>query len=334
MTSAQAAAETILEPGLPIIDPHTHPRDGSYMLRDILADVHTGHNVLATVFVQITDSTFRVDGPEDFKYVGEVEFADGIAAQCAGGRYGAIRACHGIVGNARLMMGAGVAEVLDAMIRVGGGRLRGLRQSLNYHEDASGKVWRNQSKPVKGQMLDAKFREGFACLAPAGLSWDANIYHTQLPELVELARAFPQTTIIVNHGCTVLVQDDANNWPEAFAEWRAGLPDLAACPNVYMKLGGFMQATPVYEFQKRPGRPSSQDIATALRPGIEVLIGFFGAERCMFESCFPTEGRYVDYATLWNGFKRITADYSAEEKRALYTGTAARAYRLDTVIPH
>src|ERR1700756_3118782 len=99
--------EAILEPDLPIVDPHHHlwERPGwRYMLDDLLADTNTGHNIVATVFVQ-GRSTPRATGPERLKPVGETEFVSGVAAMSASGGYGKTRICAGIVGNVDFRFG-------------------------------------------------------------------------------------------------------------------------------------------------------------------------------------------------------------------------------------
>ncbi len=129
--------EPILEPDLPIIDPHHHlwDREGwRYLLDDLLADTNSGHNILATVFVQAR-AMLRADGPAEMKPVGEVEFVNGAAASTASGAYGKIRACAGIVGHADMMLGNRVEPVLAALDRAGGGRFRGIRHIVAYDAD-------------------------------------------------------------------------------------------------------------------------------------------------------------------------------------------------------
>src|SRR5580704_8703601 len=122
--------EAILEPELPIVDPHHHlverPETGRYLLAELLADTNSGHNIVATVYLEWL-SMYRADGPAEMRPVGEVEFANGVAAMAASGTYGKTKVCAGIVGHADLALGAGVAKVLEAMIASGGGRFRGIR---------------------------------------------------------------------------------------------------------------------------------------------------------------------------------------------------------------
>src|SRR3954462_1093365 len=151
--------EPILEPELPIIDPHHHLWDRGgwrYLLDELLADTNSGHNILATVFVQARAMN-RADGPEEMKPVGETEFVNGIAAMTASGIYGKIRACAGIVSHADLMLGARVEAVLEAHERAGGGRFRGIRHITAY--DADPQVMNPGNPAWAGMLMDAKFRE-------------------------------------------------------------------------------------------------------------------------------------------------------------------------------
>jgi predicted TIM-barrel fold metal-dependent hydrolase len=178
-------------------------------------------------------------------------------------------------------------------------------------------------------LADRRFREGFGCLAPLGLSFDAWLYHPQLPELADLARAFPGTTIVVNHvGGPIRVGPYAGRRDEAFAEWAASVADLARCPNVAMKIGGLGMRLLGFAFRDRAAPPGSAELAELWRPYVERCIESFGAERCMFESNFPVDKAYYGYRACWNAFKRLAAGASDDEKHALFAGTATRTYRL------
>ncbi|HKM72947.1 MAG TPA: amidohydrolase family protein [Stellaceae bacterium] len=191
--------EEIIEPGLEIVDPHHHlwVRPGNRFLIDqLLADTGSGHNITETVFIEC-GSMYRADGPVEMKPVGETEFVNGTAAMSASGQYGPTRLCRGIVGHADLRLGDGAARVLEAQIAAGDGRFRGIRHSVTW--DASDVLSRGRTNSPKGQMYDPTWRAGFARLAPLGLTFEAWLYHPQLPDLADLARAFPQTTIVLNH---------------------------------------------------------------------------------------------------------------------------------------
>jgi L-fuconolactonase len=245
----------------------------------------------------------------------------------ASGRYGKTRLCAGIVGHADLRLGDGVARVLEAQIAAGDGRFRGIRHSVTW--DASDTLSKARTNPPKGQMLDATWRAGFARLAPLGMTFEAWLYHPQLLELADLARAYPQTTIILNHvGGPIGIGPYKGKEAETFAQWKAGIAELGKCPNVVVKLGGVGMLMGMFDFYDHETPPSSADLATAYKPYIETCIAAFGADRSMFESNFPPDGASSSYPILWNAFKRLAANYSATEKAMLFGGTAKRVYRL------
>ncbi|HTT81150.1 MAG TPA: amidohydrolase family protein [Stellaceae bacterium] len=328
---ARRPPEAALEPELPIIDPHHHfwdtPARGRYLIDELLQDIGGGHNIVATVFVECR-SMYRREGPRELAPVGEVEFVNGIAAMSASGNYGSCRIAEGIVGGADLLLGARVRETLEAQIAAGGGRFRGIRHGLAM--DSAPQIARHALRHTPPQLArDATFREGFAQLAPLGLSFEAWQYHPQLPDLIDLARAFPDTTIILNHVGGVLgVGPYAGKRQEILASWKRDIAELAKCPNVVVKLGGVGMISFGFDFHERDVPPSSEELAAAWRQYLEPCIEAFGAERAMFESNFPPDKQSGGYTELWNAFKRITRGASAAEKRALYAGTAARTYRL------
>jgi L-fuconolactonase len=322
--------EEIIEPDLAIVDPHHHlvdrPETGRYLLPELLADLGSGHNITATVYLEWL-SMYRATGPAELRPVGEIEFANGVAAMAASGTYGKPRVCAGIVGYADLMLGASVEKVLEAMIAAGGGRFRGIRFISATHPDQA--AWGSLVNRPAGLLMDERVREGFARLAPLGLSFDAWMYHTQLGELVDLARAFPETEIVLDHvGGPIGLGRYAGKRDEVFAEWSARICELAGCSNVHIKLGGLGMR--MFGFNVHTGElpPSSEELAAAWRPYIETCITAFGPERAMFESNFPVDKGSCGYAALWNAFKRIAAGCSTAEKAALFAATAAKFYRL------
>ena len=323
--------EPALEPDLPIVDPHHHfwetAARGHYLLPDLLADIGGGHNIVSTVFLECR-AMYRKFGPREMAALGEVEFVNGIAAMSASGNYGNCRVAEAIVGGGDLTVGARVRALLEAEIAGSGGRLRGIRHGVAWDDsEAVGKFASRVVPPH--QVLDPKFREGFAELAPLGLSFESWQYHPQLPDAIDLARAFPNTTIILNHVGGVLgVGPYSGHRSEILAGWRKDIAELAKCPNVNMKLGGVGMCSFGFDFHERDVPPSSEDLAAAWRQYIEPCIEAFGVDRCMFESNFPPDKQSCGYTELWNAFKRITANASASEKTALYSGTAARVYRM------
>ncbi|HVC50587.1 MAG TPA: amidohydrolase family protein [Stellaceae bacterium] len=323
-------SEPIIEPDLPIVDPHHHlverPETGRYLLPDLLADTNSGHNITATVYLEWL-SMYRADGPEAMRPVGEVEFANGVAAMAASGGYGKTRVCAGIVGTADLTLGAAVEKVLEAEIAAGGGRFRGIRFITATHPQQA--AWGSPMLRPAGLLMDKRVREGFAKLAPLGLGFDAWMYHTQLGELIDLARAFPETPIVLDHvGGAIGLGPYVGLRDEVFAEWSGKIRELAGCPNVHIKLGGLGMRMFGFDVHLLDAPPDSEQLAAAWRPYIETCIAAFGVERAMFESNFPVDKGSCAYAPLWNAFKRIAAGCSAAEKAALFSGTASRFYRL------
>ena len=116
---------------------------------------------------------------------------------------------------------------------------------------------------------------------------------------------------------------------EVYAAWKAGILELATCPNVTMKLGGMMMRLAAFDYGAAAVPIASSELAALWRPYIEPCIERFGAHRCMFESNFPVDKMGIGYGPLWNALKRIAAGASAEEKLALFSGTARRVYRLE-----
>ena len=215
--------EEIIEPELQIVDPHHHlverPETGRYLLPDLLADTGSGHNITATVYLEWL-SMYRAQGPAELRPVGEIEFANGVAAMAASGTYGTAKVCAGIVGYADLALGASVEKVLQAMIETGGGRFRGIRFITASHPDQA--AWGSPIIRPAGLLMDSRVREGFARLAPLGLSFDAWMYPTQLEDLVDLARAFPQTPIVLDHvGGAIGLGPYAGKCDEVFAAGRS-----------------------------------------------------------------------------------------------------------------
>jgi predicted TIM-barrel fold metal-dependent hydrolase len=322
---ALAPAEEILEPELAIVDTHHHlwSAPGRYLVDDLLSDSESGHNIQATVFVECRQS-YRTDGPAELRSVGEVQYV----VQCTAEQLSKVRVAAGIVGFADLTLGERVEIVLSALIEAGGGRFRGVRNSAGWHDDPA--IGNNHHGFGPGHYQRADFRAGLNRLARMGLSLDALVYHHQHADLIDLARACPQANIIMNHtGMPLGYGPFAGKQSEVYAQWRKTIPELAACPNVTMKLGGMMMRLAAYDYNALPAPPTSEQLAAFWRPYIEPCIEWFGAERCTFESNFPVDKMGIGYAALWNAFKRITEGASGEEKIALFSGTARRVYRLD-----
>ena len=339
--------EPVLEPELAIVDPHHHlwdrravgtiqpgaahpfeqavARVPRYLLDEFTRDLGFGHDVRATVFIECR-SMYRIDGPPALAPVGETEFVNGVAAMSASGSYGLARVCAGIVGHADLRLGDAVADVLEAHLASGGGRFRGVRHSAPW--DADPAVLGPLARTPEGLYRTSAFRAGFARLAPLGLSFDAWVIEPQIDDVSDLAAAFPDTVIILDHVGTPLgIGRYVGRREERFPIWRMAIQRLAERPNVHIKLGGL--AMPFCGFEAGEGEaPLSARLAELWRPYVETCIEAFGAERCMFESNFPVDLYTCSYGTLWNAFKRLSAGAALQERAALFSETARRVYRL------
>ena len=313
--------EDVLDPERPIIEAHHHlwERNGVYLVPQLQADLDAGHNVRGTVFIQCGYG-FRADGPPEMRPVGETET---VVRMTKGATPGI---CAGIVGYTDFRLGERVDAVLEAHVAAGEGRFCGIRQSAGWDPA----ILTQTSAPAEpGLLADPAFRAGLTRLKRFGLSYESSLYHPQLPELAALARAMPDQPILANHcGGYIAIGPHGDDLNETFRRWRDGLRELAACPNVFLKLGG--QAMPIrgVAFHEQVLPPSSGELASAWRPVMETCIETFGANRCMFESNFPVDKGMCSYVSIWNAYKRIAAGCSEAEKADLFFGTAARFYRL------
>ena len=345
--------EEILETDLPIIDPHHHlwdlrplvqafpePRHdfiesiagaAYYTFDELHADTSSGHNIVGTVFMEC-GAFYDASRSEAMKPVGEVEFVNGIAAQGASGLYGDYRPCAAIIGHADLTLGDAVKPVIEALLAAGNGRFKGIRQTAAWDADPE----------VLGQPFDAPegfygsdaFRAGFAAYAEYGLTFDAWLLEPQLGDVLELAQAFPDQQIILDHcGTPLNIASYRGKLHERFDNWRRSIHALAECPNVAVKLGGLAMAFCGLPEDGPAAGHGSEHLAGLWRPYIETCIEAFGAGRAMFESNYPVDRWGASYPVLWNTFKRLAQGHSAEEKQALFAGTAARIYDIEHVLP-
>ena len=327
----QSMDEVPLEPDLPICDPHHHLRErpnDRYFLEELLQDTGTGHRIVTTVCVE-NRAEYRKTGPEAMKPVGETEFFDHVGAEASADPRNSIAVAAGIVGHADLRLGEAVAQVLEAHLEVSPRRFRGIRHSTTWDQSES-----VRSDASRGLLADSAFRKGFACLERYHLSFDAWLYHPQLSELVDLARDFPNVTIILDHiGGPLGVGPYKNKREEVFRAWSRGIETLSACPNVAVKLGGFGSTRSGYDWHERRVQPASAELAYVMAPYFDFCIEKFGVHRCMFESNFPVDKASYSYVSIWNAFKRLSQSYSADERHALFHGTATRLYKIEPSAP-
>ena len=324
--------EPTLEPELPICDPHHHLWDfrsepvayQRYLLPELAEDLHSGHQVRSTVFIEVK-TRYRTDGPEEMRPVGEVEFVEGLATESARGTHGRAQVAAAIIGYADLKRGAQVAAVLEAMQAASPTRFRGIRHSVGW--DPSPEL---VNRDIQGVLSSDQYRAGARVLAGMGLCLETSLYYPQLAELAAFATAIPDLTIILNHiGGLVRIGPYANRDEEVLPAWRRGIATVAACPNVILKLGGVGQHRFGLDWHTREKPIGSEALAAALSPLMQYCIEQFGPDRCMFESNFPVDKISYSYNVVYNAFKRLSKGYSAAERAALFHDTAARVYRID-----
>ncbi len=320
--------EAIIDPERPIIDPHHHLWRGSrlggdYLLEDLHADTGSGHNVVKTVFVEC-GAEYRQDGPEPMRPLGETEFVV-AQAKLSEDAEGAVIA--GIVGRADLQLGDVVRDVLEAHVELGDGRFRGIRHA--GARDPHPEALLIAGRAPEGLYADSGYRQGMEVLGEMGLTFDTWHYHHQNPAFAELARACPGTQMILDHFGTPLgVGPYAGKREEIFEQWKKHIADIAACDNVVAKIGGMAMPDNGFGWHERDEPVSSDEFAEAQRRYYLHAIECFGVDRCMMESNFPVDKLSIGYSTLYNGLKKIVADFSEDEKHALFYGTAERVYQL------
>jgi predicted TIM-barrel fold metal-dependent hydrolase len=323
--------EEIIDPERPIIDPHHHlwrdKKVSDYELENLWADTASGHNIIGTVFVEC-GADYRPDGPIALRPVGETEYVAAAAAKSRENSAPGKPPILGIVSHANLQLGDAVEDVIEAHRDAANGLLRGIRHSVAYYPDPPS-VERYTGR-IKHLLMDNDFREGFAQLAPAGLSFDAWLTHGQIPELTDLARAFPETTIIFDHfGGPMGIGPYAGKQAEIFPQWQQDVAELASCENVVAKIGGLAMMINGWGWDERDTPATSDEIVAAHEAYYLHTIDRFGHERCMFESNFPVDKVSVSYGVLWNAFKKIAGRFNEDEKTAMFRTNAERIYRLE-----
>ena len=325
--------EAILDPELPIIDPHHHlwVRPGyHYLVPEFAADIGSGHKVLATVFADCT-SMYRSFGPIPLRPVGETEFVVGQSAQSNSGPHGPTRIAAAMFGYADLTLGSSVREVLEAHVQAANGRFKGVRFQSNW--DSSDRIRNGKIAVRAGMLVEPTVQDAIAVLDELNLVLDSFVFFPQLQEVIQTARAHPGLTIVLNHcGGPLGYGPYLDNPAEHHAAWRRGMKQVARCPNVICKLGGILNRTIDFDYLHADRPASSELLAKVWRRWFEPCIEAFGAERCMFESNYPVEKLGVSYASLWNAFKRLCSSMSESERVALLAGTAARVYGLQQML--
>ncbi|OXJ08465.1 amidohydrolase [Burkholderia sp. AU6039] len=183
--------------------------------------------------------------------------------------------------------------------------VRGIRQILNVHDNPLyGYVQRHY-------LRDPVWRKNFGLLARYGLSFDLQLYPSQMDEAAQLARAHPDIQIVLNHAGMFVDRDS----PAGYRAWREGLKTLAACPNVAVKISGLAMFDHHWTVE-------------SLRPYVLETLDTFGVERAMFASNFPVDRLFGSYDALWQAYARIVAGASDDERRQLFVANAECIYRI------
>ncbi|WP_217468693.1 amidohydrolase family protein [Paraburkholderia fynbosensis] len=324
-----AETEYVLFPGLPIIDSHHHlwNRPGfRYLAGELLADMKTGHNVVAGVFVEC-ESGYRTQGPPELMPVGETQF---VLDQIDAAKNGAAErnpVASAIVGFADLTAGTATREVLEAHQAIGGARFKGVRFQSNW--DESGAIRRGAPAIRPGMLRERAVQEGLRAVSEMGLTFDSYVFFNQLLDICEVADRLPNLRIVLNHcGGPLTYGPYADQKTDHYVIWRRNLEEVALRSNVFCKIGGLLSRTTAYNYidADRPAR--SRDIAEAWKKWIEPCIEAFGAGRCMFGSNFPVDKMGVSYSSLWNVYKHSILAASDAERGELFYGTASRIYGL------
>ncbi len=327
--------EPVLEPEIPICDPHHHFWDfrteripyQRYLLHELADDINSAGNVRSTVFVEAR-AMYRASGPEEMRPVGEVEFVQGLAAASNTGLYGPGQAAAAIVGHANLNLGDGVKPVLEALQAASPNRFRGIRHSVTW--DDSPEIVNTALHRAPGQLRTDQFRAGAKVLSDMGMSLEGWMYFHQMPDLADFAKAVPDLTIILNHiGGLMRIGPYAGRNEEVLAQWRKGIDAVAECPNVNMKLGGMGMPANGFDWHTRDTPIGSEELAEAMAPFMDYCIEKFGPNRCMFESNFPVDKVSYSYNVMYNAFKRLSKGYSASERADMFHDTAVRVYRIE-----
>ncbi len=324
--------EEIIDADRPIIDPHHHlwmkRFNRNYLLPDLWNDTGSGHNVVKTVFIECSAFYYR-EGPDHLRPVGETEYIARCAQQSLQDPDNSTIA--GIIAHADLTLAGEseekLAEVLDQHAAKSNGLFRGIRHAGARDQRPEDLFIALQAPPyLYGK---ESFRKGLRILAARGLTYDTWHYHHQNLDFLDLARAVPEATMILDHFGTPLgVGTYRNCKDEIFQEWKQEIARIARCENVYAKLGGLAMPDNGFGWDKADCPPTSDEFLKLQQRYYLHTIDCFGPQRCMFESNFPVDRLSLSYHVLFNGFKKLTAQFSEDEKHALFYGTAERVYSL------
>jgi predicted TIM-barrel fold metal-dependent hydrolase len=324
--------EAVIDPDREIVDPHHHlwPKGNErgivYDLDDLWRDTDDGHKVTQTLFMEC-GAAYRESGPEHLKPVGETEFVAKAATLSKTGL--GKTTISALIAHADLRLPEETLdEVLDAHIEASNGLFRGIRHSGPF--DRASEHFRIRPRSPEGLYRGEGFRRGVERLGARGLTYDTWNYHHQISDFRDLAADVPGTTIILDHFGTPLgVGPYEGKREENFGKWQDDIAAVAECPNVFMKLGGLAMPDNGFGWHERDTPPSSDEFVEAQAKYYHHTIRCFGPDRCMFESNFPVDRLSLSYRTLWNGLKKIAADYTETEQQAMFARVARQVYSVD-----
>ncbi|MEM7019093.1 MAG: amidohydrolase family protein [Pseudomonadota bacterium] len=324
--------EEIIDPDRPIIDPHHHlwtipsPMWGRYELEELWGDTESGHNIEKTIFMECR-SNYREDAPIHLQSLGETEYVAGVAAESA--KVEGKATIAGIIGFVDMRLGSGVEEILAAHEEAGQGLFRGIRHGGACDETGTLKNAGRPDRSPPGLYADADFRQGVKRLGELGYTYDTWHFFHQNRDYLALAKAVPDTPMIFDHfGVPLGVGAYEGKQEEIFPQWKEDVAAIAECPNVIAKLGGLAMPDNGFGWHLNERPPTSDEFVAAQARYYLHTIECFGPERCMFESNYPVDRLSVSYHVIWNGMKKIVADFSEDEKHAMFYGTATRIYRV------
>jgi predicted TIM-barrel fold metal-dependent hydrolase len=319
------SGENPIEPDIDIVDSHIHLWDFSdppYYSDTYIRDAKSA-GISTSIYVDCT-MAYRENGPAALEPVGEVEFACSQANASSQD----VSVAAGIIGWADLTLGNAAGPVLDALEIAGGGHFRGVRTRATYDPDPLAGYGANGIGP--GHILRDDYRQGVEQLHARGHALDIYAFHTQLHEVADLARAFPDLPIILNHiGGPLGVGRYADIGDQVFADWAAGMAEVATCPNVLVKIGGFaISRIAIVPLQKRERPYSSVEVADLCKPWVDHCLAIFGAQRCMFGSNFPVDKVAMPMLTLVNAMKHLTEHLPKSDRLHFFASNARRIYKI------
>ena len=256
-----------------------------YPIAEYLADIKAS-NVIGSVYVQTNWAKDRA--LEEAAWVQSVSDREGWP--------------HAIVGYADFLDG-NAPQTLKALAKIP--RVRGIRMQLHWHENP---LYRFAAAP--DIMNGALFRKNFAHVAGNNLSFDLQVFTSQMKDAANLAAAFPGVTFVLQHAG--MLEDKSK---EGRDSWREGMKRLADQPNIVSKLSGL-------------GTFIQRNDASHIADVIQETVIVFGPNRCLFGSNFPIEKLWTSYTSLVNAYRVALAGYEEAEQQAMLQGNAIRVYRL------